>query len=82
MVPNVPGAAIGAAAKMGVSQSLVKEVSNSMENESSAIFFIVRDSEPDVAVAALKPYKGKLLQTTLTPEDEETLRGVLKKEIK
>jgi len=76
------GAALGAAAKMGVSQSFVKDVGESMENESSAIFFIVRDSNPDVAVAALKPYKGKLLQTTLTPEDEKTLRGVLKKEIK
>ena len=48
----------------------------------SALFIIVRDSNPDVAVAALKPYKGKILQTTLSPEDEENLRGVLKKEIK
>ncbi len=76
------GAAIGAAAKLGISQSFVKEVSEAMENKSSALFIIVRDSEPDVAVAALKPYKGKVLQTTLSPEDEENLRGVLKKEIK
>ena len=76
------GAALGAAAKIGISQSFVKEVSASMENELSALFIIVRDSNPDVAVSALKPYKGKLLQTTLSPEDEENLRGVLKKEIK
>lgn len=76
------GAALGAAAKLGVSKSFVKEVSESMENDSSALFIIVRDSDPDVAVAALKPYKGKLLQTTLSPDDEENLRGVLKKEIK
>jgi len=82
LIGALGGAAIGAAAKMGVSQSFVKEVAESMENESSAIFFIVRDSDPDVAVAALRPYKGKLLQTPLTPEDEKTLRGVLKKEIK
>jgi uncharacterized membrane protein len=76
------GAAIGAAAKMGISQSFVKEVAADMENESSALFIIVRDSDPDVAVSALKPYKGKLYQTTLSPEAEENLRGVLKKEIK
>ena len=76
------GAAVGAAAKLGISKSFVKEVSESMEDGSSAIFIIVRDSDPDVAVAALKPYKGKVLQTTLSPEDEENLRGVLKKEIK
>ena len=81
-VGALSGAAIGAAAKMGISQSFVKEVGESMENESSALFIILRDSEPDVAVAALKPYKGKVLHTTLSPEDEENLRGVLKKEIK
>ena len=82
LIGALAGAAIGAAAKMGISQKFVKEVAESMENESSALFIIVRDSDPDVAIAALKPYKGKLLQTTLTPEDEENLRGVLKKEIK
>ncbi len=82
LIGALAGAALGASAKMGVSKSFVKEVSESMEDESSALFIIVRDSDPDVAVAALRPYKGKLLQTTLSPEDEENLRGVLKKEIK
>ena len=82
LIGALAGAVIGKAAKLGISQSFVKEVSESMENESSALFIIVRDSNPDVAVSALKPYKGKLLQTTLSPEDEENLRGVLKKEIK
>ena len=82
LIGALSGAAVGAAAKLGVSQSFVKEVAEAMDNESSALFIIVRDSDPDVAVAALKPYKGKLLQTTLSPEDEENLRGVLKKEIK
>ena len=82
LIGALGGAAVGAAAKMGISQSFVKEVGESMENESSALFVIVRDSNPDVAIAALKPYKGKVLQTTLSPEDEENLRGVLKKEIK
>jgi uncharacterized membrane protein len=76
------GAAVGAAAKLGISQNFIKEVAESMEDESSALFIIVRDSDPDVAVSALKPYKGKVLQTTLAPEDENNLRAVLKKEIK
>jgi uncharacterized membrane protein len=82
LIGALGGAAVGAAAKLGISQSFVKEVAETMENDSSALFIIVRDSNPDVAVSALKPYKGKLLQTTLSPEDEENLRGVLKKEIK
>ena len=82
LIGALGGAAVGAAAKLGISQTFVKEVADSMENESSALFVIVRDSDPDVAIAALKPYKGKVLQTTLSPEDEENLRGVLKREIK
>jgi uncharacterized membrane protein len=82
LIGALGGAAIGAAAKLGISQSFVKDVADSMENESSALFIIVRDSDPDVAIAALKPYQGKVLQTTLSPEAEENLRRVLKKEIK
>jgi uncharacterized membrane protein len=32
-------------------------------------------------VAALRPYEGKILQTTLSPEDEETLRHTLNKKM-
>jgi len=39
----------------------------------------VRDGDPDIAVAALRPYEGKILQTTLSDEDEESLRRALKK---
>jgi uncharacterized membrane protein len=82
LVGTLGGAAVGAAMKTGIPKSFVEEVSESLKDGSSALFIIVRDSNPDVAVAALKPYKGKVLQTTLSPEDEETLRSVLKKEIK
>lgn len=73
------GGLIGKTAGLGISKSFVKEVSESMTENSSALFVIVRDSDPDLAVAALRPYKGKILQTTLDPEDEETLRRALNK---
>ena len=78
----VIGALIGKAVDLGIDQKFVKEVSNALEPGKSALFIIVRDSNPDVAIAALKPYKGTVFHTTLTPEQEENLRGVLKKEIK
>ena len=80
LIGALGGAAVGAAAKMGLSQKFVKEVSESLEPNSSALFIIVRKAEPEVAMAALKPYKGKILQTTLSPEDEDELRQVLKRE--
>jgi uncharacterized membrane protein len=50
-----------------------------MSENSSALFINVRDSDPDLAVAALRSYEGKILQTTSSPEDEETLRHALRK---
>ncbi len=79
IVGAVAGGLIGSAAGLGISKSFVKEVSDSMTENSSALFIIVRDSDPDLAIAALRPYEGKILQTTLSPEDEETLQRALRK---
>ena len=68
------GALVGKLANTGVSQKFVKEVSEEMQPNSSAIFFIVRGDDPNPTVAALSQYKGKVLQTTLPEEAEETLR--------
>jgi uncharacterized membrane protein len=79
IIGAVAGGLIGSAAGLGISKSFIKEVSESMTENSSALFIIVRDGDPDIAVAALRPYQGKILQTTLSPEDEEALRRTLKK---
>ncbi len=78
IIGAVAGGLIGKSAGLGISKSFVKEVSESMTENSSALFVIVRDADPAFAVAALRPYQGKILQTTLAPEDEETLRRALK----
>jgi uncharacterized membrane protein len=71
------GALVGKMANTGVSQKFVKEVSEDLEPGSSAIFFIVRGDDPNPTVAALRQYKGKVLQTTLPEEAEDTLRREL-----
>ena len=73
------GALVGASADMGLQKSFVKEVSEAIKPNTSALFLIVRDSNPNAAIAALKPYQGEVYHTSLDPEAEETLRRVLKK---
>jgi uncharacterized membrane protein len=75
------GALIGKLAGTGVDKKFVKEVTEKLQPGSSALFFIVREANPDVAIAALKPYKGTVLQTSLSSETEEELRRILSKRI-
>jgi uncharacterized membrane protein len=76
------GGLIGASTGMGLQKKFVQEVSEAIKPNSSALFFIVRDANPNAVVAALKPYKGEVHYTSLDPGEEETLRRILKTEIK
>ena len=76
------GALVGASTDMGLQKKFVKEVSEAIKPNSSALFIIVRDGNPNAIVAALKPYQGEVYHTSLDPEAEETLRRILKTEIK
>lgn len=75
------GALLGKVADTGVDPKFVKDVSEKLQPGTSAIFFIVRDANPDAAMGVLRPYKGHVLQTTLSDEAETELRRILKKKI-
>lgn len=81
LVGALAGGLIGKSADLGIEQKFVKEVADDLEPNTSAIFFVIREANPDVAVAALKPYKGTVRQTSFPPEAEEELRRILKKRI-
>jgi len=72
------GAVVGSLSDLGIQKSFVKEVTESLTPDSSALFLIIRDANPNVVVAALRPYKGEVYHTSLPTEAEETLRRVLK----
>jgi uncharacterized membrane protein len=79
LIGAVAGAVLGKMVDSGVDRKFVDDVSADLVPGSSAIFFIVRDADPDVAIAALRPYKGKIYHTSLSTEAEESLRDVLKR---
>lgn len=84
MMPLV-GAALGAAggamvakfAETGIDQGFVTQVSASLQAGSSALFVLIGQGEPDVAIAALEPFQGTLHHTTLPSDIEDSLRRAL-----
>ena len=75
------GAVVGKMLDMGIDDKFVKEVGESLPEGGSALFLLVKASDPTLALAALTPYKGKVLHTTLPPDAEAQLQRVLRKEI-
>ena len=75
------GAATGAMAvklaDLGIDHQFVKDLSAQLKPNSSAIFILARIVSPDEVIAALRPYGGTILQTTLSEEAEEDLRANL-----
>jgi uncharacterized membrane protein len=75
------GAIVGKMLDLGIEDKFIKEVGGSLPEGGSALFLLIKSADPTLALAALKPYRGKVLQTTLPPDAEEQLRRVLRREL-
>lgn len=81
------GAAVGAATgamsgrfkDLGVNDEFMRDVGQSLKAGSSALFVLVRRATTDKVLDGLKPFagKGKVYQTSLSKDDETTLREAL-----
>ena len=71
------GAAIGAALDRGVSADFIDDVKKTLRPGRSALFLVVRQSDLDATIAALRPFRGDVIQTTLPTETEEALRAAI-----
>lgn len=80
---SVVGAAVGAAAATfrdaGIDDSFMTSLTETLTPGSSALFVVVRKTKPEDLIERLKPFAGrcKVLQNTMTPENEATLRRCL-----
>lgn len=71
------GALVGRTLDLGVDQHFVRDVSTNLPPNSSALFVLVRNADPNMVIAAIEPYEGILYHTTLNPEVETELRHAL-----
>jgi uncharacterized membrane protein len=71
------GAVSGALTDVGINDKFMKELASGLTSGSSALFVLVRSSTPDKVLEQLKGTGGKVLQTSLTHEDEAKLQAAL-----
>lgn len=71
------GALVGKAMDLGVDSKFVKEVEEQIQPGTSALFVLVKGTDPAAGLAIMRQFKGKVIQTNLSSEAEESLRKAL-----
>ena len=81
------GAAVGAGAgaisgklsDIGINNNFMKELAANLTENTSALFILIREATSDKVLARLreKAFKGKVLKTSLSVDEEDELRKVI-----
>jgi uncharacterized membrane protein len=71
------GAISGTLSDVGVNDKFMKELAANFQPGSSALFVLVRKATPDKVLEELQGAGGKIIQTSLSHEDESKLQAAL-----
>lgn len=71
------GALVGRSLDRGVSNTFVDEIARTLRPGRSALFLVVRKSNLDAVMPALRQLRGDVIQTTLDTEVDDALRQAL-----
>lgn len=71
------GALAGALNDIGVDDNFMRELGQTMQPGTSALFLLVRKATPDKVLEEVAPYGGKVLRSSLTKDREDQLQEVL-----
>lgn len=74
------GAISGALTDIGIDDNFIREIGDTIEPGTSAIFILVKKSTPDKVLDELSQFEGKVLRTSLSKEDEARLQAALTKD--
>ncbi|MBO9433589.1 DUF1269 domain-containing protein [Ruegeria sp. R13_0] len=80
-VGGLAGAAMGALggslSDYGINDDFIKELGETIQPNSSALFLLVAKATPDKVIAEIEQYDPRILQTSLSQEQEDKLREAL-----
>ncbi len=77
VVGSASGAVAGALSDVGVDDKFMKELATHINKGNSMLFVLVRKATPDKVLSQLQGAGGKIVQTSLTHEEEDKLQAAL-----
>jgi len=70
----ITGALAGHFSDYGIDDKFIKQIAETIQPGNSAVFMLIKKSTPDKVLAGLTEFKGTVIQTSLSEENEEKLR--------
>ncbi|MCC2681297.1 MAG: Membrane protein of unknown function [Nitrosospira multiformis] len=77
MIGAGAGALSGSLSDYGIPDDFIRLLAETIPVNSSALFILARKVQPEKILAELSDVKGKVLRTTLSPDQEKRLREAL-----
>lgn len=73
------GALGGSMSDYGINDEFIEELGQTIPLNTSALFMLVAKATPDKVIAEIEQYNPRILQTSLSQEQEDNLREMLEK---
>lgn len=61
----------------GIDDDFIRSIADTLQPDTSAIFLLVRKAQPDKVLAELSGFKGRVIRSSLSPEQEKRLHEAL-----
>lgn len=71
------GALAGSLSDYGINDDLIREIAQTITPGTSALFLLVRKAQPEKVLAELSEFRGKVIRSSLSPENEEKLQKAI-----
>ena len=79
MVGAGAGALSGSLVDYGINDDFIRSLSADIKPDSSALFLLIRKVQPEKVLAELSQYRGRVVRTSLSPEQEKRLQEAIAK---
>src|SRR5215212_10763162 len=71
------GALSGNMIDYGINDDFIKSIGDTLKPDTSALFLLIRKSQPEKVLAELSGFKGHVIRSSLSPEQEAKLQASL-----
>ena len=61
----------------GIDDTFIRQIAETLQPNTSALFVLVRKAQPEKVLAELKQFRGRVLRSSLSPEQEASLQAAL-----